>query len=68
MVSLACPDEDNPQTIQMGLGINSPLGLIISLIILGESGTPIPNGLELAEDYDGVTAERTVHLKMVLGF
>ena len=62
------PDKDNPQTIRMGLGINSPLGLIISLLILGESGTPIPNGLEMAVDYDGVTAERVVHLKLVFGF
>lgn len=62
------PDEDNPQTIRMGLGINSPLGLIVSLIAMGESGVPIPNGLELAMDYDGVTAESVVHLKLVFGF
>ena len=61
------PTSSSPQTLRTGIGLSSPLGLIVTLLALGE-GVVIPNALELVVDHDVVYGERSFILKYGFGF
>jgi hypothetical protein len=54
--------------LRVGVGVASPLGLIVSIASLGELGFPLPNGVELLVDQDLVTSRRTTRLNLTVGF
>lgn len=67
ILGMYMPSEFNPQTVRTGVGISSPLGLIVSVLALGE-GAIIPNGLEFIVDHDLVYGERRFVFQYGFGF
>ncbi len=54
--------------IRVGVGVASPLGLIVSIATLGELGFPLPNGIEFFVDQDLVSSNRVARLNLTWGF
>ncbi len=54
--------------VRAGLGITSPLGLLVSLASLSELELPLPNGLEVHLDQDMITNARTWRMNLTVGF
>lgn len=67
ILGMHLPTALNPQTIRTGVGISSPLGIIISILALGE-GAIIPNGIELIVDHDLAFGERRFVFQYGFGF
>lgn len=67
IMGMYLPSALNPQTLRAGVGFTSPMGLIVTLIALGE-GAAIPNSIELIMEQDLAFGERRFVLQYGFGF